>query len=340
MQEASPGHARRVRHTLAPVKPTLAALALVAAAACSHPGAGPTTVAGAQPGPEAGSGSGAFDGCTGVFTAVFGWTFTCDSTSVVTREGDDPEALLRGARESMRGAFAGTVDERRDDLQLGGVTRKGLHLSLRTAKKQIVAVGVAAVIEADAGPSRVIGCLAGADDASQARCRQQLGELSTLAYTELPPAGVRLHPRPAPAIAGRPISEPPDCHLAANDRTGLLDCGDAVLGWSEPNDPKAIPSESEATIADTTQKMRSASPGAQPPKRTSTGCRIEGVTSTCSIVRWPDATLTIGTALVRGHSILAWCIRGDASTSAICRDSVDTGASGSLTPGNPPLHGR
>ena len=307
------------------MRPTLAALALVAAAACSHPAASPSTAAGSQPGPEAGSGGGAFDGCSGVFTAVFGWTFTCDSTSVVTREGDDLEALLRGARESMRGAFAGTVDERREDVLLGGVARKGMRLSLRTAKKQIVAVGMAAVIETDGGPLRVVACLAGADDASQARCRQQLDELSTLAYTELPPTGVRLHARPAPAIAGRPITEPPDCHLAANDRTGLLDCGDAVLGWSEPNDPKAIPSESDATIADTTQKMRTASPGAQPPKRTSSACHIEGVAATCSVVRWPDVTLTIGTASVRGHSILAWCIRGDASTSGICRDSVEPG---------------
>jgi hypothetical protein len=330
-----------VGHTLDQVRRSLATLALAAATACgSHPTTDPSTAAAPQPACDAGSGGGAFEGCSGVFTAVFGWTFACDNTSVVTREGDDPEALLRGARESMRGAFAGTVDERREDVLLGGVARKGMRLSLRTAKKQIVAVGMAAVLESDAGPLRVVACLARADDASQARCRQQLDELSTLAYTELPPTGVRLRPRPAPAIAGRPITEPPDCHLAANDRTGLLDCGEAALGWSEPSDPRAIPSELDATIADTTQKMRVASPGAQPPKRTSSACHIEGVAATCSVVRWPEVTLTIGTALVRGHSILAWCIASDTTASWICRDSVDTGASSPAIPGNPPLHGR
>ncbi len=227
----------------------------------------------------------------------------------------------------MRGAFAGPAEERRDDLRVGGVARKGIELSLRSAKKQLVAVGMAAVLEGDGGPLRVVACLAGADDASQARCRQQLDELSTLVYTDLPPTGVRLRARPAPAIAGRPITELPDCHLAANDRTGLLDCGDAVLGWSEPSDPGAIPSERDATIEDTIQKMQVASP--QPPKRSSSACRIEGVAASCSVVRWPEVTLTIGSAVVRGHSILAWCIARDTTTSRACRDAVDTGTSSS-----------
>jgi len=256
---------------------------------------------------------------------VLGWTFTCDGTTVVTREGDDPQALLRGARESMRGAFAGTVEEHSDDVVVGGVPRKGLELSLRSAKKQLLAVGTAAVLETDAAPPRVITCLAGGDDASQARCRQQLDELSTLVYTQLPPDGVRIRPRPVPAIAERPITEPPDCHLAANDRAGLLDCGDAVLGWTEPSDPKAIPSMRDATIEDTTRKMQVDTPSALPPKRTTAACRVEGVAATCTVVKWRDATLTLGSAVVRGHSILAWCIAREGSESRICDDTVSTG---------------
>jgi hypothetical protein len=291
---------------------------------CCSPPAAPSTAAATQPG------AGAFDGCSAVFTAVFGWTFDCDTTSVVTREGDDGEALLRGARESMRGAFAGPVEEHRDEVQVGGVARKGLELSLRSANKQLVAVGTAAVLESDAGPSRVVACLAGTSDASQARCRQQLDQLAAIAYAELPPAGVKLRARPAPAIAGRQVTAPPDCHLSANDRTGLLDCGDAALGWNEPSDPHAIPSERDATIDDTTRKMRLASPGGQAPKRTTGACHIEGVAASCSVVSWPEVTLTIGTAVVRGHSILAWCIARDGSTSRICDDSVrtDSAASG------------
>jgi hypothetical protein len=256
---------------------------------------------------------------------VLGWSFTCDTTSVVTREGDDPEALLRGARESIRGAFAGTVDEHSDDVRVGGVPRKGVELSLRTAKKQLLAVGTAAVLETDAAPPRVVTCIAGADDASQARCREQLDELSRLAYTDLPPAGVRIRPRPVPAIAERPVTQPPDCHLAANDRAGLLDCGDAVLGWTEPSDPKAIPSVREATIEDTTRKMKIATPSALPPKRTSTACRVEGVAATCTVVKWPDATLTLGSAVVRGHSILAWCVAREGAGARICDDTISTG---------------
>jgi hypothetical protein len=302
-----------------PVLATLVTLGLVATTACASPPAADPSAA-----PRSGAG-GAFAGCTGVFTAVLGWTFECDGTSVVTREGDDVEGLLRGARESMRGAFAGAVEERRDEVSVGGVARKGLALSLRTARKQLVAAGTAAVLEVEGRPSRVVACLAGADDTSQARCRQQLDELATLPYAELPPAGVRLRPRPVAAIAGRPVTAPPDCRLTANDRSGLLDCGDAALGWNEPTDPRAIPSERDATIDDTTRKMQAASPGAQPPKRTSSACRIEGVATTCSVLRWPEVTLTLGTAVVRGHSILAWCIAGDASPSRICADSVTTG---------------
>lgn len=313
------------------MRPALVALALalalaVVTACASGPPVGTSSAPVSQPGPDTPSGGGgAFEGCTAVFTAIFGWTFACDSTSIVTREGDDLEELLRGARESMRGAFAGPVEERRDDVRVGGVPRRGLELSLRTAKKQLVAVGTAAVIEADAGPSRVVACLAGADDASQARCQKQLEELSGMPYTQLPPSGVRIRPRPDPAVAGRPVSVPPDCHLAANDRTGLLDCGDAVLGWSEPSDPRAIPSERDATIDDTARKMRLASPGAQPPKRSSSPCRIEGVATSCSVVRWPEVTLTLGAAVVRGHSILAWCVAREGATSRICADSVNTG---------------
>jgi hypothetical protein len=291
----------------------------------------------ADPSASATRGGGAsFDGCSGVFTAVFGWRFECDGTTVVTREGDDVEALLRGARESMRGAFAGPVEEHRDPVQVGGAARKGLELSLRTARKQVVAVGTAAVLEADGRASRVVGCLARADDAAQARCHQQLDELATLPYAELPPAGVRLRARPPPAIAERPVFAPADCHLTANDRTGLIDCGDAALGWNEPTDPHAIPSERDATIEDTIHKMQS--PGAQPPKRTTSACRIEGVASSCSVVRWPEVSLTIGTAVVRGHSILAWCIARDVSTSRVCGDSVTTGASIPTGAGDPLIH--
>ena len=74
--------------------------------------------------------------------------------------------------------------------------------------------------------------------------------------------------------------------------------------------------------------MQLASPGAQPPKRTSAACRIEGVAASCSVVRWPEVTLTVGSAVVRGHTILAWCIAGDASPSrTICADSVATAGS-------------
>jgi hypothetical protein len=246
---------------------------------------------------------------------------------VVTREGEDLEALLRGARESMRGAFGGTVEEHRDDVQVGGVARKGMELALRSSKKQLLALGTAALLETDAAPPRVVACLAGADDASQARCRQQLDELSTLAYAEMPPPGVRIRPRPDPAIAERPIIEPADCHLAANDRAGLVDCGDAVLGWSEPGDPKAIPSLRDATIEDTTHKMQVATPSALPPKRTTGACRIEGVASTCTVVKWPDATLTLGSAVVRGHTILAWCVAREGSGARVCDDTIHMGTS-------------
>jgi hypothetical protein len=316
------------RVTLVPVRHLLVSVALVAVTACTPSPA-------AAPPPEPAQAGGAFEGCSGVFTSVLGWTFTCDATSVVTREGDDAEALLRGARESMRGGFSGPVEEHRRDVLVGGVARKGLDLSLRTARKQVVAVGTAAILETDAAPTRLVACLAGADEASQARCRQQLDELATMTFNELPPPSVRLQPRPLPAIAGRPVVEPHECHLAANDRAGLLDCGDAVLGWSEPIDPKVIPSERDATIEDTTRKMKLASPGAQPPKRTSTPCHVEGVAATCTVVRWPDVTLTLGTAVVRGHSILAWCIAHDASTSRICSDSVNTGPSSTAVGAHP-----
>jgi hypothetical protein len=303
----------------------LPAILLTAALGCgSHPAADPSGATGHPAGGSTAAGS--FAGCTAVFTAVLGWNISCDGTSVVTREGDDLEALLRGARESMRGAFAGPIEEHRDDVLVAGVPRKGMQLALRTAKKQLVAVGTAAVLQADGGPLRLVACLAGADDTSQSRCKQQVDELSSLAYTDMPPAGVSIRPRPLPAIAGRPVTEPTDCHLAANDHAGILDCGDMVLGWSEPNDPHAIPSERDATIDDTTRKVQAESPAAQPPKRTSVACRIEGAPATCSVIRWPDQTLTIGTAVARGHSILAWCSARDGSTSTICRDSVDTGS--------------
>lgn len=310
---------KRHSHRLGLVKSPLGALALVVAAtaACAPP----------APRPSAGQRSGAFEGCSGVFSSVLGWSFTCDGTSVATHEGDDPEALLREARESIHGAFVGTVEESSDDVRVGGVPRKGMELSLRTAKKQLLAVGTAALLESDAAPLRVVECLASPDDASQTRCRQQLDELSTLAYTELPPAGVRIRARPIPAIAERPIAEPPNCHLTANDRAGLLDCGDAALGWTEPSDPRAIPSVRDATIEDTTRKRKAATPSALPPKRTSAACRVEGVAATCTVVKWPDETLTLGSVVVRGHSILAWCAASEGSGSHICDDTISTGTS-------------
>jgi hypothetical protein len=81
----------------------------------------------------------------------------------------------------------------------------------------------------------------------------------------------------------------------------------------------------DATIEDTTRKMQMDTPSALPPKRTSAACRVEGVAATCAVVKWPDATLTIGNALVRGHSILAWCVARAGSGSRICDDTINTG---------------
>jgi hypothetical protein len=83
--------------------------------------------------------------------------------------------------------------------------------------------------------------------------------------------------------------------------------------------------------------MQLASPSATPPKRTTSACKIEGVAASCTVVKWPDVTLTLGNAVVRGHSIVAWCIARDGAASTICADSVSTGTSpGPSAPGRPP----
>jgi hypothetical protein len=83
----------------------------------------------------------------------------------------------------------------------------------------------------------------------------------------------------------------------------------------------------EATIEDTTRKMKIATPSALPPKHTTTACRVEGVAATCTVVKWPGATLTLGSAVVRGHSILAWCLAREESGAHICDDTISTGPS-------------
>src|SRR5580698_203597 len=92
------------------VRPRLRVLALLLAApACGAPAVGdshtnaPVSADPTPAAPAAGAASAPFDGCTATYTAVLGWSFDCGNTKVLTREGEEPDSLLRGARTSMRG---------------------------------------------------------------------------------------------------------------------------------------------------------------------------------------------------------------------------------------------
>ena len=309
------------------------ALLPLMAPACASPRVGdthataPPPTDSAQPAAagDADGGAGApFDGCTGMYTTVIGWSFDCGGTTVLTREGDEPDMLLRGARTSMRGTFSGTVEERFESVTVGGVARRGLHLLMKT-KGQVVGMGTAAIVESDAQPMRLVACLAGSDPAAQSRCQRQLDLLAATAYGAMPPDGVKIKARPRPAIAGRLFDTPADCQIAANDRTGLVDCGDAVLGWAEPADPKTVGAARDAAIDDMVRHMHEKFPTDPAPTRTSIGCRIEGVAASCTVAKWRDFRMTAGTASVRGHSIVAWCMSREGVKPAICDDAVHTG---------------
>lgn len=274
--------------------------------------------------PGADPSSGPFDGCTATFTAVLGWSFDCVNTKVLTREGDEADSLLRGARTSMRGALSGAVEEHFEPVTVAGTPRKGLHLVMKT-KGQPVAFGTAAIVEAESQPMRLVACLAAADFDSQARCQQQLDLLATVAYDALPPPGARIRARPGPAIAGRPLDAPSSCKIAGNDRAGVVDCGDAMLGWSEPADPKSVNLTRDAAVDDLVRSMHDKFPSDPAPARSTTGCRIEGVASQCIVAKWPDLRITAGAATVRGHAIAAWCMAREGVGPAICEGSVRTG---------------
>jgi hypothetical protein len=196
---------------------------------------------------------------------------------------------------------------------------------MRNPKKELVGIGTAAVVESDGQPMRLVACLAKADATAQARCQRQLDELAASLFTALPPAGVRVNARPRPSIAGRQFDAPSECRVTANDRVGTVDCGGVVLGWNEPADPHTVMATRDAAISDMTQQMQGKYPAAPTPKRSSRGCKIEGVASTCVVARWPDFTVTVGTAVVRGHSIVAWCLAHDGTEPTICKDALDTG---------------
>jgi hypothetical protein len=305
----------------------LVVLALPAAVACASPRVGdshatpqPPADTAATPDPDAGDGP-PFAGCTAMYTTVIGWSIDCGVTTVLTREGEEPDLLLRAARTSMRGAFSGPVEEHFEPVTVGGAERRGLHLMIKT-KGVVVAMGTAAIVESDAAPMRLVACLAGADPAAQTRCQRQLDLLAATSYGAMPPDGVRIKARPRPAIAGRPFDAPAECQVAANDRTGLVDCGDAVLGWAEPTDPKTVGAARDAAIDDMVHHMHEKFPNDPSPTRSAGGCRIEGIAASCVVAKWRDFKMTAGTASVRGHSIVAWCMAREGATPTICSDSV------------------
>ena len=317
-----------MRATLA--RPLLSLVLLLVAPACATPSVGDshtTTPEAANPTPAAPSGdasSAPFDGCTATFTAVLGWSFDCVNTKVLTREGDEPDSMLRGARTSMRGAFSGAVEEHFEPVTVAGAPRKGLQLVMKT-KGQLVAMGTAAIIEQDSHPMRLVACLATADLDSQTRCQRQLDLLGTAAYESLPPSGARIKERPGPMIAGRPLDANPSCKMAGNDRAGIVDCGDATLGWAEPADPKTVNITRDAAIDDLVKRMHERFPADHAPARSTVGCRIEGVAAQCIVAKWPDFRITAGAATVRGHAIAAWCMAREGASTDVCKDSVRTG---------------
>jgi hypothetical protein len=273
--------------------------------------------------PAADAASPPFDGCTATFTAVLGWSFDCVNTKVLTREGDEPDSMLRGARTSMRGAFSGSVEERFESVTIAGASRRGLHLVMKT-KGQLVALGTAAIVEQDSQPMRLVACLATADLDSQTRCQRQLDLLGSSAYGSLPPPGARIKARPGPTIAGRPFDAPASCKMAGNDRAGIVDCGDATLGWAEPADPKTVNMTRDAAVDDLIHHMHEKFPTDPAPVRSTIGCHIEGVRSQCIVARWADFRITAGAASVRGHAIAAWCMAREGIGPVICEGSVST----------------
>jgi hypothetical protein len=311
-----------------PCPRTLAILLVLPA--CATPAVGdshanaPATADPTPTAPAGGSAGPPFDGCTGTYTEVLGWSFDCASTKVLTREGEEPDSLLRGARTSMRGAFSGAVEERFELVTIGGAQRRGLHVVMKS-KGQLVALGTAAIVEQDAQPMRLVACLATADLDSQSRCQRQLDVLATVAYGSLPPEGVRIKARPGPTIAGRPFDAPASCKVAGNDRAGIVDCGDAMLGWAEPADPKTVTLTRDAAVDDIVHHMHDKFPADPAPARSTVACRIEGVPSKCIVAKWADFRMTAGSATVRGHAIAAWCMAREGIGPVICEGSVRTG---------------
>ncbi|HZU81675.1 MAG TPA: hypothetical protein VE987_02105, partial [Polyangiaceae bacterium] len=104
---------------MSPTRATLALALLVGCASHAPPPAGETGGTAAT----TGAAGAPFDGCTGTYTTVIGWSFECGATTVLTREGDDADMLLRGARTSMRGTFSGSVEERFEPVAVAGATR-------------------------------------------------------------------------------------------------------------------------------------------------------------------------------------------------------------------------
>jgi hypothetical protein len=313
------------------VRPRLRVLALLLAApACGAPAVGdshtnaPVSADPTPAAPAAGAASAPFDGCTATYTAVLGWSFDCGNTKVLTREGEEPDSLLRGARTSMRGAFSGSVEERFEPVTIAGAQRRGLHLIMKT-RGQLVALGTAAIVELDSQPMRLVACLATSDLDSQMRCQRQLDLLGSADYGSLPPQGARIKARPGPTIAGRAFDAPASCKIAGNDRAGIVDCGDATLGWAEPADPKTVNITRDAAVDDLIHHMHEKFPGDPAPARSTIGCRIEGVPSKCLVARWSSFRITAGAATVRGHAIAAWCMVREGIGPVICEDTVRAG---------------
>ena len=253
-----------------------------------------------------------FEGCTARSAAGIGWTYDCGG--LVARIGDAPidiprDSLIEGAINGFRSSVEGRLDDVATEYELVGHRVSG-HRVTMTRQGAIVVRGDIVAISVDGRGSRLLTCVGTAEKALPERCSALLDAMAVAPWRGDAAPGSRVESF-TPVLAGRILDVPKGCAAAAQDNGGMMQCdGAPVLWWiTNPVDPVGLQDRFFAHLGGVPSRLP---------------CTIDSVATECRHAGDANNGAYSGHAIVRGQSVVVFCLAAGNNVPAACAQVLRT----------------
>jgi hypothetical protein len=250
--------------------------------------------------------SGVLEGCTARSAAGVGWRYDCGGllAGLIDAPIDIPrDSLAEGAINGFRSSLAGDFNDVSTEYDVAGHRVRG-HRVIVTRQGAIVMRGDIVAMGVDGHGSRLLTCFGSAVTAPPERCSALFDAMALSPWRGDAAPGSRVEVF-TPVLAGRILDVPKGCAAAAQDNGGMLQCeGAPVLWWLvNPADPVGVQDRFFGNLGGVPSRVP---------------CTIDSVATECRHAGDAKNGAYSGHAMVRGQSVVVFCLTPGNKVPAAC----------------------